>query len=125
MRNEIIKNNKLVTGVHLMGEIYSNDPQSLKNLIKTKKNISEIIKKYYLEELGSFYHQFNTGGFTGVISLVESHIAIHTWPELNYLTLDVYLCNYSKNNSRVCKKVFDEISNIFKPIKIKKRSIER
>lgn len=125
MNNKNIKNKKLVSGIHISGEIYTKNIRALKSLSKTKKNISKIIKECHLKELGSFYYQFPKGGFTGIISLVESHIAVHTWPEFDYLTLDVYLCNYLKNNNNTCKKVFDKISKIFQPYKITKRLILR
>ena len=100
--------------------------EKLKSLTQAKKHIQGVITRYNLHGLGSFYYKFsNSCGFTGVVSLAESHIAIHTWPELNYLTLDVYLCNYSKDNSAVCKKVFKEISEYFNPLKITKRVIKR
>lgn len=126
MNEHMNKNKKPFTGLHILGEITTREVKKLKFLNQTKKHIRNVIKKYNLHELGSFYYKFpESGGFTGLISLVESHISIHTWPELNYLTLDVYLCNYSKDNSDVCKKVFEEIAKTFKPLKITKRLIRR
>lgn len=126
MKNKITKKQNSLTGLHLIGKIYTKDIYSLRSLSKTKRGISLLIKKYYLKELGSFYYKFTKqGGFTGIVSLVESHVAIHTWPEFNCLTLDVYLCNYSRDNSRVCRKIFDEICKIFKPSRIIKRIINR
>ena len=42
-------------------------------------------------------HSFKTeemqeAGFTGVAILAESHMSIHTWPELGYAALDVFMC---------------------------------
>lgn len=116
---------KPFTGLHVLGEIQTNKVEKLRLLNPTKKFMRRIIRKYNLHELGSFYYQFLGGGFTGIISLVESHISIHTWPELNYLTLDVYLCNYSKDNSMIAKEVFGAISSLFEPTKISKRVIRR
>jgi len=84
MKNKVFKNKKVVTGLHVLGKIYTENLKALKNLTKTKESISYIIKKYSVRELGSFYYQFSKGGFTGVVSLVESHVTIHTWPELYY-----------------------------------------
>ncbi len=116
---------KNTIGLHIIGDILTNDRIKLKSCEAAKNKISYIIKKFFLTELGNFYYQFPDGGFTGVVSLVESHVAIHTWPEFGYLTLDVYLCNYSRDNTKTCKIVFDEISKFFKPAKITKRLIKR
>lgn len=43
MNNKIIKNKRIVTGLHILGEIYTKDIQGLKALTKTRKNISTII----------------------------------------------------------------------------------
>jgi S-adenosylmethionine decarboxylase len=38
-------------------------------------------------------HEFGAGkGVTGVALLAESHISIHTWPELGYAALDIFMC---------------------------------
>ena len=31
-------------------------------------------------------------GISGVAVLMESHIAIHTWPELEYAAVDIFVC---------------------------------
>lgn len=122
MKKAIVKSPK---GLHILGEVYTDHESLLKDSEKVKTYVSGVIKKFGLTELGSFYYQFPKSGFTGIISLVESHIAIHTWPEFRYLTLDVFLCNYSRDNSETCKKVFSAISNFFKPKRIIERLIGR
>lgn len=116
---------KIITGLHVLGEIYTKEGGANFLLAQAKKIISKIIKENGLRELGNSYYQFPKAGFSGIINVVESHIAVHTWPELNYVTLDVYVCNFRKDNSDACKKVFNEISKIFKPLKITKRLIWR
>lgn len=123
MKKKTQKKNAI--GLHIIGEIFTKNQTRLKSCELAKNEISYVIKKFSLKELGSFYYQFPESGFTGVVSLVESHVAIHTWPEFGYLTLDVYLCNYSKDNTKTCKSVFDEISKFFDPIKVTKRLIKR
>ena len=57
--------------------------------------------------------------------LAESHLAIHTWPETGGLTLDVYVCNYSADNSAKARKVFDAIIEHFQPTDAARHEIER
>lgn len=43
--------------------------------------------------LNVMLHSFGEdSGVTGVAMLAESHISIHTWPELDYVALDVFVC---------------------------------
>lgn len=113
------------TGLHILGTIYTKKIESLSNFSGIERKISKIIKKNTLQELGSFYYRFKEGGFTGIVSLIESHVAFHTWPEFGFLTLDVYLCNYSRDNRKNCKNVFNQISKIFKPYKVDKKLVNR
>ena len=47
-----------------------------------------------LQAVGELFYRFPApGGVTGVVLLAESHLAVHTWPELGAVTLDIYVCN--------------------------------
>ncbi len=37
------------------------------------------------------FHKFSPHGVSGVVVISESHLAIHTWPELGYAAVDVLL----------------------------------
>jgi S-adenosylmethionine decarboxylase len=42
-------------------------------------------------------HHFQpNGGVSGVAVLAESHISIHTWPEVGYAALDVFMCGQAE-----------------------------
>ncbi|KPF43231.1 S-adenosylmethionine decarboxylase [beta proteobacterium AAP51] len=58
------------------------------------------VAKAGLQAVGECFHRFPApGGVTGVVLLAESHLAVHTWPELGAVTLDVYVCNLQGDNS--------------------------
>lgn len=42
--------------------------------------------------LHTHVHPFDEDGFSGIFVLAESHLSIHTWPELDYVSIDVYMC---------------------------------
>ena len=37
-------------------------------------------------------HKFSPQGVSGVAVLAESHISVHTWPEIGYGAFDVFMC---------------------------------
>jgi S-adenosylmethionine decarboxylase len=42
--------------------------------------------------VGESFHRFSPQGVTGILSIAESHISIHTWPEYGYAAADVFTC---------------------------------
>ena len=55
------------------------------------------------------------GGVTGAVLLAESHLAVHTWPERGCVTLDVYVCNFSTDNSPKAERLFNSLILAFAP----------
>ena len=45
--------------------------------------------------IGESFHRFNPQGVTGVLAIAESHLSIHTWPELDYAAADIFTCGSS------------------------------
>jgi spermidine synthase len=59
--------------------------------------------------------QGQAGGITGTLLLAESHLAIHTWPERRGVTLDVYVCNFTGDNTAKAQQLFDTLMVAFRP----------
>ncbi len=49
------------------------------------------------------FHKFSPQGVSGVVVISESHLAIHTWPELGYAAIDVFTCGTHVNPWDACK----------------------
>jgi spermidine synthase len=60
-------------------------------------------------------HQGQPGGVTGVVLLAESHLAIHTWPETGSVTIDVYVCNFSSDNSDKARALMEGVITAYAP----------
>ena len=61
--------------------------------------------------VGESFHKFNPVGVTGIVSIAESHISIHTWPEYSYAAADIFSCGESFD----IEKLKDIIINGLKP----------
>lgn len=48
-----------------------------------------------------FVHQFSPHGVSGVAVIAESHVAVHTWPELGYVAADVFTCGERVHLDRI------------------------
>ena len=68
-----------------------------------------------LNILGEVFHQFQPQGVTGTVLLAESHLAIHTWPEEGFVTVDLYVCNYKADNTQKALNLYAKLKAHFKP----------
>lgn len=105
---------------------------NLNNLTKlSRKEIISffvnIIKKNWLLVLWEKFHFFwKKSSFTWIVLLWESHFSIHTWPEFNYVSIDLFCCNLKSNNEKKLENIINEVLDIFnKDIKITKQIINR
>lgn len=83
------------------------------------------IEENNLQDVGSVYHNFDSGGFTAVVCLTESHLSIHTWPEHNYLTFDIFLSNYLKDNRALTYKMYESVKSHFDATVLFEQVIQR
>ena len=86
-----------------------------------------------LTAVGELFHRFvpapgqenAPSGITGVVLLAESHLAVHTWPELEAATLDVYVCNLGADNSARARSLMDALVVAFSPERIERHAHRR
>jgi S-adenosylmethionine decarboxylase len=77
-----------------------------------------------LQPVAELFHRFAPApgaradapvGITGVVLLAESHLAVHTWPEIASVTLDVYVCNLGVDNSARAHALLASLIDAFAP----------
>jgi S-adenosylmethionine decarboxylase len=73
-------------GLHLIATLHSDNTALLAGYAGFKSLADDLTGAFDLQKLGEVYHDFEPGGFTGVICLSESHLSVHTWPEFGKLT---------------------------------------
>jgi S-adenosylmethionine decarboxylase len=117
-----------ITGLHIIGDLYECDFTFFINKYSTldlRKILEDKVQESSLTIMGSILKEFYHTSFSLNIMLAESHICIHTWPEEKYVSLDVFVCNYTKDNSEIAKNIFEDIKCLFASKKEKIQLIER
>jgi S-adenosylmethionine decarboxylase len=71
-----------------------------------------------LQPVAELFHSFASGGqgpggVTATVLLAESHLCVHTWPEQAAVTLDVYVCNFSADNSAKAEQLTAALLALF------------
>lgn len=83
-----------------------------------------------LVPVGECFHPFppehgEPRGVTGVLLLAESHLAVHTWPELDAVTLDIYVCHRHADNSARAEAVLAALIAAFEPASATRHALQR
>ena len=106
-------------GIHIVADFWfgSNieDPRQIKNLLlgAAKESLSTPLKVSI--------HKFSPQGITAIVLLAESHIAIHSWPEIHYLAVDIFTCGKNAKPNLA----LEHLRKAFQPKKVVVRQIKR
>ena len=77
-------------GVHLIVDLHGAEGLDDIDLIET--TLRRCVDAAQATLLHIHVHHFQPNGVSGVAVLAESHISIHTWPDIGYAALDVFMC---------------------------------
>ncbi len=106
----------MIIGTHIIVDMYNINKDVFIKLSKSNYDIfdnfiQEIIKNNDATLLSKTVHHFDdNGAFTSLYLLAESHLSIHTWPENNFMAIDVFTCG--KTNTQ---NIANELKNYIKP----------
>ena len=114
-------------GIHLLGEWYDcpADTPEFTRAEPLRALCINAIEEAGLAIVGDCFNQFEPQGVTGTVLLAESHVAIHTWPEAGFVTVDVYVCNYTTDNTDKAERLFQALEAVLKPQRKRFQAIHR
>ena len=79
-------------GTHIVCELSGCDQSLLTDVDAVRDMMIGAAKAARATIMEVAFHRFQPQGVSGVVVLAESHISIHTWPELGYAAMDFYTC---------------------------------
>jgi len=115
-------------GLHLTGDLLGCDPAraEMTDPAALRTACLAAVAAAGLVQVGELFHRFPApGGVTGVVLLAESHVAVHTWPEIGAVTLDVYVCNVGADNSARAETLFAALADAFRPRDVERHALAR
>ena len=95
-------------GRHVLAELYGCAFEALDDLEQVQKHMKDAALAAGAEIRGCVFHKFSPQGVSGVVVISESHLAIHTWPELGYAAVDVFTCGEKVDPWDACKYLVDK-----------------
>lgn len=109
-------------GLHIIADLYGcRNREMLASSAMLRESCVAACKDVGLTVLGDHFYQFEgldatqAGGATGAVVFAESHLAIHTWPERDGATLDVYVCNVTSDNSAKAERLYETLIEALQP----------
>lgn len=90
-------------------------PELLTDVASLKRLCLAACDNAGMQVVGEVFHQFEPAGVTGVVLLAESHLSVHTWPELRFAAVDVYVCDFNRENAGRGGVLAEAIQRAFHP----------
>ncbi len=118
-------------GLHIIAELHDCRcaPELLRSVDALRDLCVSVCAVPGLTPVGQVFHQFGSeaepAGATGAVILAESHLAVHTWPEMSAVTLDLYVCNFSQDNSTAARDACARLAAAFSPQRVEQREVLR
>ena len=85
-----VRNGVRCAGAHLIVDLHG--AKRLDDIDHIEATLRRCVDAAKATLLHIHLHHFQPSGVSGVAVLAESHISIHTWPEVGYAALDVFMC---------------------------------
>lgn len=78
-------------GAHLLIDLWQ--VERLADMAHVEASLRESVEAVGATILRVDLHRFTENdGISGVVILAESHMSIHTWPEIGYAAVDIFVC---------------------------------
>ncbi len=95
-------------GRHVLAELYGCASEPLDDQELVQQYMREAALAAGAEIRECVFHKFSPQGVSGVVVISESHLAIHTWPELGYAAVDVFTCGEKVDPWDACRYLVDK-----------------
>ncbi|MEW5851254.1 MAG: adenosylmethionine decarboxylase [Myxococcota bacterium] len=77
---------------HILLELHGVRPALLDDVAALKSALLDAARAARTTPLHVAEHKFEPQGASVVVLVAESHLSIHTWPELGYAAVDIFTC---------------------------------
>jgi len=116
MNNKNLGKEALCTfGVHFTLDGYGGNPDKLNDPELVERILNELPEKMGMEKLTEPVVKYaeprnfkDSGGYSGFVMIVESHISIHTFPKKKFVSIDAYTCKNDMDKETI-EKYFRDV----------------
>jgi spermidine synthase len=84
-------------GRHIIVEFYNCHPDKINDVHHIEHSMVEAAQQAGATVINSTFHHFSPFGISGVVVIEQSHLSIHTWPEYQFASVDLFTCGETIN----------------------------
>ena len=97
-------------GTHCILELRGCDAGPLDDIAFVRTALDEAVRRGQSTLLEMVSHRFEPQGVTALALLAESHLSIHTWPELGYAAVDAFTCGEAAQPEQACQHLVERFN---------------
>ncbi len=112
-------------GNHILLELWGVTGDLLDDAVALEQGLVAAASRGGAHVLEGRFRRFEPHGISGVIILAESHITVHTWPELGYAAVDIFTCGAAAIGDRVSHEVLGALAPTSHEIRRVQRGVHR
>lgn len=91
-------------------DLYECDRDRLMDADRIREGMLEAARTMGAEVVADSFHTFKPWGVSGTVTIAESHLAVHTWPEYDFAAVTFETCGSSMDH----KKAYDYLIAFFR-----------
>ena len=88
-------------------DLYECNHECLIDALRIEKGMLKAAKIMGAEIIGHSFHTFEPWGVSGTVTIAESHLAVHTWPEYNFAAVTFETCGTRMDHQKAYKYLVD------------------
>ena len=108
--NETMGKETCTFGVHLTLDGYGGNPEKLNDPELMERILNDLPDKMGMEKITEPVVKYveprnikDSGGYSGFVMIMESHISIHTFPKKKFVSIDAYTCKDEMDKGKIEK----------------------
>ncbi len=79
-------------GRHLIAEYYDCSAAIVDAVEAVARHLRAAAEAVGATIVNEAFHRYAPQGVSGTILIAESHLSVHTWPEVGYVAVDIFTC---------------------------------
>ena len=84
-------------------DLYECDQERLSDADLIRDGMLKAAELMGAEVIGHSFHTFKPWGVSGTVTIAESHLAVHTWPEFNFASVTFETCSKRMDHEKAYK----------------------